>query len=74
MVNQHSRNITKLKNLLQLHLVLQETFYQQVHFIPKDNNANHLSYGTLGTFVACIGAQLLQLPCRVFLADFSPFS
>ena len=52
MVNQHSKGITKPKFELQLHLV------QKVHFIQKDSYANYLLYGTLGTCVALIGAEL----------------
>ena len=58
MVNQHSKSITKPKFELQLHLALQQDILSQRHFLQKDSYANHLSYDTLGTFVAVWGAEL----------------
>ena len=49
-----------------------KTFYQKMHFKRKNCRANYLSNGTLGTFLALIGADILQLLCRLFfLADFA---
>ena len=58
LVNQHSKSITKPQFELQLHLVLQWDIFHKVHFIEKDSCAHYLPNGTLGTFVAFMGAEL----------------
>ena len=54
MVNEHSKSITKPKPKL----------YQQFHFIQK-SDAIFFSYGTFGTFVAFMRAELCRLLFRV---------
>ena len=49
------------------------TFYQQVHFIQTDGNANYLLHCTLGNFLAFMGAELWQLQCRVTFGGFCNF-
>ena len=44
-----------------------------MHFIQKDTFVHYLSNGTLGTFVALMEAELLQLPSRAIFGRFSNF-
>ena len=47
-----------------------KTFYQKMHFIQKDSYANYLSYDTLWTCVAIMGAEVWHLPWRVIFSRF----
>ena len=61
MVNHHSKSATKLEFELQPHLALQEDILSASAFFTttkKDSYANYLSYGTLHTCAANMGAEL----------------
>ena len=59
MLNQHSKSVTKLKFVSQLHLALQQDILSaSAFYTQKDSYANYLSHGTLQTCAAIMGAEL----------------
>ena len=58
------KRVTKYKLELQQHLPLQQDIFFRIGILYL-KMANYVSYGTLGTCVAFVDAELWHIPCRV---------